>query len=85
MKPLHLKILRIIHERTATRGKTIHDILLKETKMNIVSFYQLMVKLEDDGLVEYFDEPITIGKEKLKLRHYELTNKGRNLIYESSH
>jgi DNA-binding PadR family transcriptional regulator len=64
-------------------GYRIREVLAKHgVQKSGPSFYQLMARLEDDGLVKGWYVEKVIAGQPIKERHYKLTGKGAKSIEE---
>jgi DNA-binding PadR family transcriptional regulator len=58
-------------------GRTIRDVLAGfGERRTVAAFYQLMARLERDGLVDGWYEAITVGGQPAKERRYRITRAG---------
>jgi DNA-binding PadR family transcriptional regulator len=87
----HLQFLVLGQLRDGERpGRVIRDALAAHgVKRSAPAFYQLMARLERDGLVQGWYEPVIVGDQAVRERRYRITASGTRawrqtrLFYES--
>ncbi|MEO8678627.1 MAG: helix-turn-helix transcriptional regulator [Vicinamibacterales bacterium] len=74
----HLQFLVLGVLRSTDRpGRTVRQVLATYgVRRSAPAFYQLMARLERDGLVEGRYEQVTVGDQAVTERHYHLTTDG---------
>ena len=87
----HLQFLALgVILSTEEPGRVIRDVVAEfGVRRTGAAFYQLMARLERDGLVEGWDEPVIVGDQAVRERRYRITTSGTRawrqprLVYES--
>jgi len=74
----HLQILALSVLRAGDQpGRTIRRIAAKfGVRHTAAAFYQMMARLERDGLVEGWYEPVKVGDQAVTERRYRITSDG---------
>lgn len=87
--PMKAKLLRVgaaqkyaltlLSMRDEIGGKELREDILRAgyRVRGSVEFYMMMTRLEELGLVTHFDKPQLIDGEKVTLRHFRITEQGK--------
>jgi DNA-binding PadR family transcriptional regulator len=76
---LQFLVLGLLHDREQP-GRVVRDALAAHgVKRTAPAFYQLMARLERDGLVEGWYEQVTVNDQAVTERRYRLRPGGRKL------
>ena len=74
----HLQFLTLGVLLTAEEpGRVIREVVAEYgERRTVAAFYQLMARLERDGLVEGWYEPVVVGDQTVRERRYRITRAG---------